>query len=268
MVMTNLFNLPGPMFLILYIVLGIGVNLLLKYLFRKVESCFPAASRDCTDPYELAALRGGAKETMRIVLFSLIDRGLLKASDSAVVAKPAAHEMVMQPIEQTVVSYFQESRTVQELFSDSNIMKEGNKYSQKLADEGLRSDFSIYLWRLIPALAALALLIWGSTDSWTQDGPGWLAWAVTIFAGWIIFTWFRRLTGAGDEVLQRARLRFNHIKKYAKSILPNNEANDATILAAIFGIDALPSYHFAYINTLFSPPPNDSESAGGCGGCG
>jgi uncharacterized protein (TIGR04222 family) len=232
------------------------VNLLLKYLFLKVESCFPAASRDCTAPYELAALRGGTNETMKVVIISLIDRGLLKASGTTVVAEPRAKHMVDQPVEWAVVSYFQLPRTAQECFSDRVVMREGNKYSRKLADEGLRSDLSIFLWRLIPSLAALALLMKLPNDSWTQNGAVLVAWAFTVFACWIIVTWFGRLTGAGKEVLQRARLRFNHLKKNAKKIHHGRDTNDTAILAATFGMDALPADHFPYLATLF---PKESE---------
>jgi uncharacterized protein (TIGR04222 family) len=247
--MTNLINLPGTDFILFYIVMGIGVNLLLKYLFMKVESCFPAASRNCTDPYELAALRGGTIETMKVVIISLIDRGLLKASGTTVIAEPQAKEMVDQPVEWAVVSYFQSPRTAQECFSDSDVMREGEKYSLKLADEGLRSDISVYLWRLVPALAALALLIWHSNDNKLP---------VIVFAVWIIVTWFGRLTGAGKEVLQRARLRFNNLKKNAERLRPGGETNDAMILAALFGMDALPD-HFGYVVALFPKASEDSD---------
>jgi uncharacterized protein (TIGR04222 family) len=249
MVMSNPFNLPGTEFLIFYIVLGIGVNLLLKYLFLKVESCFPAALRDCTDPYELAALRGGTEETMKIVLFSLIDRGLLKASGTTVVAEPKAKQMVDHAVEWAVVSYFQTPRTVQEFLSDSDTMNAGKKFCRKLADEGLLSDFSIFLWRLIPSLAALVLLIWLSIDHKTP---------VIVFAVWIIVTWFGHLTGAGKEVLQRACFRFNNLKKNAERLRPGGETNDATILAALFGMDALPSGQFHYVATLFPKASDDS----------
>jgi uncharacterized protein (TIGR04222 family) len=256
--MTNPFNLPGTVFLIFYIIFGIGVNLLLKYLFLKVEACFPAASRDCTDPYELAALRGGIGEMMKIVLFSLIDRTLLKASGTTVAAEPQAKQMVDQPVEWAVISYFQTPRTVQELFSDSYTMNAGKKFCRKLDDEGLRSDISVYLWRMIPALAALTVLIWLSIDHMTQDKAGWPSCAVIVFAVWIIVTWFGSLTGAGKEVLQRARLRFNNLKKNAEKLRPGGETNDAMILAALFGMDALPD-HFTYVVTLF-PKADDSGS--------
>ncbi|MEI6205223.1 MAG: hypothetical protein WCP20_00440 [Desulfuromonadales bacterium] len=60
----------------------------------------------CTDPNKLAALRAGAHESLRIVLFSLIDRGLLKASGTDVAAEQQAKGMVRRPVELAVVSCF------------------------------------------------------------------------------------------------------------------------------------------------------------------
>jgi uncharacterized protein (TIGR04222 family) len=259
--MSNPFNLSGTEFLIFYIVLVIAVNLLLKYLFLKVESCFPAAKQDCTDPYKLAALRGGTTETMKIVFFSLFDRGLLKVnvSGTTVAAEPQAKQMVDHPVEWAVVSYFQMPRTVQEFLSDSDTMNAGKKFCRKLADEGLLADISVYLWRTVPALAALALLVCLPVDSNGQTRSGWMAWAVIVFACWVILTWFRRLTGAGVKVLQRARHRFNHLKKNAERVRPGGDTNDATILAATFGMAALPAAHFSYVTTLFPKESEDSD---------
>ena len=224
--MTNVFNLMGPEFLVFYIVLGIVASLLLKYLFQKVESCFPAALQDCTDPYELAALKGGANETIRIALFSLIDRGLLKASGTTVSAEPQAKVMVNQPIERAVVSYFMEPRTVKEFFTDSDVVDAGKTVCRKLADEGLLSDISVYIWRLVPALATLALLIWVSVTKMGialdngKDNITFLAILTLAFTLWVMSTGVVKLSGAGKEVLQRARYSYEYLEKHVERASP------------------------------------------------
>jgi uncharacterized protein (TIGR04222 family) len=175
--------------------------------------------------------------------------------------------MVDELLEWVVVSYFKTPRTVQEFLSDRDTMNVGKKFCRKLADEGLLSDISIYLWRLIPALATLTLLIWGlvniGTSAEMQKEPRLFMGAVffTMFGVFFlrcINTWFKERTGAGEKVLQRARLRFNHLKENTEKFRPGGETNNATILAATFGIDALPSDHFGYVLTLFPKPSDDS----------
>lgn len=277
--MFNLFSLTGPEFLFFYIVLGIVASLLLKFLFQKVESCFSAALHDCSDPYELAALKGGVNETIRIALFSLIDRGLLKASGTTVTAEPQAMEMVSQPIERAVVSYFRESSAVQEFFTDNDVMNEGKAVCQKLAYEGLLSDIPVYMWRLVPALATLALLIWVSVTKMGiamdhgKDNISFLAILTLAFTLWIMSIWHHKLTGAGKEVLQRARYNFEYLEKHVERVLPGGETKSAAIFAALFGVAALPTYNFPYVAELFpkaiqSPGGNGSSGGCGCGGGG
>jgi uncharacterized protein (TIGR04222 family) len=198
---------------------------------------------------------------MKIVFFSLFDRGLLqvKVSGTTVAAEPQVMQMVDHAVEWAVVSYFQTPRTVQEFLSDRDAMNVGKKFCRKLADEGLLSDISVYLWRMVPALATLALLVWLPVVFWTQDKNDLPGLAVIVFTIWVIVTWFGRLTGAGKEVLQRACLRFNNLKKNAERLRPGGETNDATILAALFGMDALPSDCFGYVVTLFPKASDDSD---------
>ncbi len=276
------FGIEELAFLVFYCVLGIVGNLFLKYLHLKDESCIPAARQDCTDPYEIAALRGEANETMRIVLFSLIDRGLLKASDTTsswgpfktsftmMLADPRATEMVSQSVERAVISFFLAPRTVEEFFSDTDTMDAGKKLCQKLADEGLMANR-----RLLPDITALALLMLVTAiidiAVIQKIHEGWLGIMCVIFFYWIIIPMCKTRTGAGEKVFQRVRLRFNHLKQNAKRVRPGGVTNDATILAAIFGLGALPSDNFQYIRNIFRKGIKEGTNGGcggGCGGCG
>ena len=134
--MGNPFDLRGPAFLVFYITLGIAVNLTLRYLLLQKEKDDPAALRVCTDPYKLAALRAGVCETLRIVLFSLIDRGLLKASGTQVAAEPQAKDMVRRPVEQAVVAFFSRPRQVQEVFTDTTDLMPGRSFAGNWLPKG------------------------------------------------------------------------------------------------------------------------------------
>lgn len=272
--MINPFDLRGPAFLVFYAVLGIAVNLLLRHLTMGKEQKSSAALRICSDPYKLAALRAGANETLRIVLFSLIDRGLLKASGDEVTAEPHAREMVRRPVEQAVVDFFSKPRQAREIFNNKAAVSASEKYCRELAGEGLLADRTVYAGRTTASLAALFLLVGVSVTkigialSRGRHNIAFLIILTLLFVLWACSTWLRKRTGAGDELLRRARLRFKRLQERADSIRPGGMTNDASCLAAVFGLAALPSGYFPYVATLF--PQAASTSGGGryTGGCG
>jgi uncharacterized protein (TIGR04222 family) len=272
--MGNPFDLPGPAFLVFYIVFGIAVNLILRHLILMKETESPASQRICTDPYKLAALRAGACETLRIVLFSLIDRGLLKAAGSEVVAERQAKEMVRRPVEQAVVSFFSAPRQVRGLFADPAALDVGEEYCRELAAEGLRADRAVLESRRGAALFALVLLVGVSATkicialSRGRHNILFLIILTLVFVVWSMVTWRRERTGAGDEVLRRARRRFKPLKDRAESIRSGGMTNDASFLAALFGLAALPAGYFPYIKTLFPKAVATSGDSGYTGGCG
>ena len=272
--MANPFDLHGPAFLVFYIVLGIVGNLFLRYVTLGKEKENPAALRVCTDPYKLAALRAGACESLRIVLFSLIDRGLLKASGTKVEAEQHAKEMVRRPVEQSVVAFFSLPRQVQEIFSDSAALNAGNVYCRELAAEGLMAHSTVFENRGRAALSVLLVLIgFSATKIGIALSRGrynivLLIFLTIAFSLWAISTWRRERTGAGDEVLRRARKKFKPLKDRAESIRPGGITNDASCLAALFGLAALPTSYFPYLTTLFpqAATTTSDSSSGGCGG--
>jgi uncharacterized protein (TIGR04222 family) len=272
--MSNPFDLHGPAFLVFYIVLGIVGNLFLRYVTIGKEKESPAAQRVCTDPYKLAALRAGASEALRIVLFSLIDRGLLKASGTKVEAEQHAKQMVRRPVEQSVVAFFSVPRPAQGIFTDSAALNAGNVYCRELAGEGLTANSTAFEKRGRSALSVIFVLIGVSVTkiiialSRGRYNIVLLIFLTIIFVIWAISTWHRERTGAGDEVLRRARIKFKPLKDRAASIRPGGITNDASCLAAIFGLAALPSAYFPYLATLFPQAVTTTGDSytGGCGG--
>src|SRR6185295_16874913 len=69
---VNPFDLPGPEFLLFYIILAVAVITALALLRRAAESD-SAPQVDLGDPYLIAYLRGGENEAPRVALVSLID---------------------------------------------------------------------------------------------------------------------------------------------------------------------------------------------------
>jgi len=274
--MCNPFDLRGPEFLVFYLVFGTGVNLLLRHVILRKEKDSPAATRVCSDPYKLAALRGGAFETLRVVTVSLIDRGLLKASGDLTAAEPDALQRVRRPVEQAVVEFFAWPRTAQDIFSNPGAVNAAEEQCRELAAEGLLADERGRAGRRRASLSAIFLLIGvsaakiGIAVSRGRHNIAFLIILTLVFTVWAIATWYRKRTGAGDEVLRRARLRFRQLKERPENIRPGGENNDAVYLAAVFGLAALPSLYFPYASKLFPQAASGSAdgSSGGCGGGG
>ncbi len=287
--MNNPLDMQELVFLVLFIILGTGVNLYLYSLLWQKEKDGPDKQLTIDDPYKLAYLRAGTSETLRVVIFSLIDRGLLHAGPrETVVAAPNAREMVSETIELTVVDFFTKPRKVREIFDRDDVIMACYVYSDALNKE----DIYIDRFRSDAPFAALYVLIGISVAgiaiefSQGRQHIEYLIVLSIIFTMWPIYIWSKSLTGmtrAGKEVLPRARIKFKHLKdNHAANLRPGGMTNDAVFLDAVFGMAALPSDLFPYVSNLFpeafktfsgNPPPggwNDGSQRGaGCGGgCG
>jgi uncharacterized protein (TIGR04222 family) len=246
------------MFIALYIVLGIVVNLLLCGLILRKEKKRPDEQLIFTDPYKLAFLRAGADETLRVVIFSLIDRGLIKLSGTALVADPNAIEIVMEPIEQTVIDFLAVPRSVQETFDDPAVFLACDVYLHELNKEALLTNDNIQNVSIVALYTLIVVSLIGIAFELTHDqnNIGYLVIMTIIFITLPVFLWFRTfladgLSGAGKKVLLRARLKFEPLKTECSACRrPGGTTNDAVFLVATFGLAALPSIHFPYVAKL------------------
>jgi uncharacterized protein (TIGR04222 family) len=261
--MANPFDLRGPEFLVFYAILGITVNLLLRFLISRKEKQNYPARWDYTDPYKIAYLRAGTPEALRVVLFSLIDRGLLKAYGDQVKAEAGAKSMVKRPIEQAVVTFFSKPQSAKAVFTNSGADSEVEGYRQSLASEGLLTYRKFNLSRMPLALVALFLIIGVSATkiiiafSRGHYNILFLVILTLVFTIWASATWNKERTGAGDEVLQQLKYRFHSLKLRAASIRPGGMTNDASYLTAVFGLSELSGAFSPYVKSLF---PKATES--------
>ena len=78
--MDNPFDLRGPQFLLFYLCLGLAITVLVHWTRRAWEG--GDTPRPLSDYLEIAFLRGGAAEAIRVAILTLIDRGVLAISSS------------------------------------------------------------------------------------------------------------------------------------------------------------------------------------------
>jgi uncharacterized protein (TIGR04222 family) len=91
---------------------------------------------------------------------------------------------------------------------------------------------------------------------------------------WILlFVMYRRhRTKLGDQALAELRILFARLQRRSDTLKPGGETEEAALLAAVFGVAALPEMSFGYMRQVFPQKSSASNSCGssgcGAGGCG
>lgn len=276
---ANPLDWPGPEFLAFYVVLGLAVNLGYRWLQHRWEGC---VSRDCrrleliNDPYQIAYLRGGTPETLRVVLVSLIDRGLLKAAGANVIpAVKDPERWTRRGLERGVLQFFsQKPARMVDMYKDRGLRALADMYDTTLAGEGLLKNVTVIMSRLPLALPMFVVL----------DGTGLLKIGVALSRGkhnlafllilMVIFTLVlikavaKRRTATGDDVMRQLKEAFAQLKARAAGLRPGGATNEVAMAAAIFGLAVLPPASFPYVREMFPKASDSSTSGSGCSGSG
>ena len=291
--MVSPFDLRGPEFLVFYLVLG-GWVLLGLYLARRWGQATDPPQVNLTDPYLIAFLRGGKNEVLRVATVSLIDRGLLEVSGTQVtsVRGQSAAELRI-PIEKRLFARFETPAEAASVFKLDVFDHEMYRYESELArldfipgEQAKRAQNA----RLVIAIAVL----WGVAIvkvlvamARGRSNIAYLILLAVVFGLAASRLARPRLTRRGTAMLSSLRTLFDGLKDRASLLRSGETADEVLLLAAVFGIDAIPAAVFPHAYTLF---PRASSSAttfggsscgtacgggcggggcgGGCGGCG
>lgn len=298
----NPFDWPGPPFLAFYAAFGVLVVLVLVKARNAAEAGDPTRV-DLTDPYLLAFLRGGANEAARVATISLVDRGLLKASETTLHAKAGHPEKsVRRLLEKRLLELFQDKDEATKAFSSANVRDACDELEKTLTGLGLLPTavqsgaraFRLFLG--VVALVGVAVTKIVLALSRGRHNVGFL---IVLMFGFSIAAFavsFPRQTARGRALLADARALFSSLKARASSLTRGGATADAVLLAAVFGVAALPDASFGFARKLYPKAAADSSSnvgsscgsscgsssgsssscggggsscgGGGCGGCG
>lgn len=285
----NPLDLPGPQFLLFYWVTAVAVWLGL-WLARAAHESGTLPRLGQMDPYLIAYLRGGAKESIRVATFSLIDRGLLTANVAADAKGPAQLKAksdraeTRAPVEGAILKRCRGGADAAAVLEDGAAERACDTYEEKLRRIGLLPDTAQKAWRWtlfgIGGGILLALAVTKVMVGLSRNRPVALlvvsAVVVTIVTTSATVGRFR--TALGSRFLRDLRGLFTHLKLRAGQLRPGGATDEAALLAAVFGVATLPAVHFPYAKRL--GPKGDSGSpsscgsscgggdGGGCGGCG
>jgi len=270
------FSLNGPQFLGFFVACFVVLFLGLRLVTRMAEAGSPPKLQ-VNDPYQIAYLRGGAAEALRVAAFSLVDRGLLRFDGTqAVAAGDAAARIANHPVERWLMNHFDSRKGADSLDSASLADRVDAHYQPKLERLNLLPDAAERRFRLagkgvvIAALLGLAGARTAQTLAAGHINLGFLAILLAI-AVWLVYRkGHPRLTARGRAVMRDLRSLFAALRRRASQLRPGGKKTDAVMVAAIFGVGVLPSAAFALAQQLWPKPQDSGSSGGGCGssGCG
>jgi uncharacterized protein (TIGR04222 family) len=281
-------DMPGPQFLLFY---GLLIALTLTvcwWLLRQSDTTIslPAFQipSSTLDPYEIAYLRGGENEVLRIVLFRLFQQGALYAipeelgwsGDDKDRIERRDSNTSLSTLENDVINCIH-SHTARELFQDKAIqyVVELNcrPYKQRLLDEqllvGSEAKNRAFNWGSIAATVILGL---GGYKLITALAKGhtnvyFLILMCAVAVGVLFGICSSRLTFRGKKYLQNLEAAFGHWKEQASQ----KAESQLLLLVGIFGATVLSGTTYDFFSRMFSRGNGNCGSCGsgdGCGGCG
>lgn len=275
--------MSGPQFLLLFIGLMLAANIWLRWRIRAGEVRPRISVRFAQDPLRIAALRDGPDAAIKLAIFSLIDRGLLQEFDGLLGTAGELTGHARRPLEQAILDCCVTNSTVNAVFLDAQVNRAARDYQQELLGLGLLPDTECIARRTRLAGFAIGTLVVVAglrlANAFIQGRSN--VWFLIILTVIAVFTLrapiAKRLTAYGTDTLAHLEKLFERLHSQPWRIKAGGASTDAVLLAAVFGLHALPATVFPFCDRLFPrPPPSSSSSdsgssgsdSGGGGGCG
>lgn len=272
----NPFDLRGPEFLLFYIVLGTAVIIWIGRRLHRIESATPeevelAVNEIAKDPYQIAFLRGGRAEIIRVAVVSLLERGLLQASgENLATAGMDAKEKVRRNLDKAILAKFLKAQSARNVFLDAIVLEEavvaGEPLMEKklLPDRNIKSDRRALCIRGVAFLLGIAGIKIYVALSRGHTNIVFLI-ILAILALIIIAAMTHQVrTTFGNQVFDKLKQMFTRLSERPESIAASPGSVELTYLIAVFGLATLPAGLAGMVAPLRIIPPKGS-SGGGCG---
>jgi uncharacterized protein (TIGR04222 family) len=270
----NPFDLPGPSFLLLYLLLiaGTAAAFYLSIIILEDGTTPPLP---LGNPYQIAWLRGGAREAVRVAVLSLLDRSLVELGVSAVTARVTNVSTVAEPIEQAILRRcINGGELLTRLPADPMVAAACDRLGDGLARLGLvPNEAQQWVRRGIFAVAvvwlgAVALVKLKVAFERGRSNVGFLIILAVAAPFALGFLLQHRRTRVGDRVLADLRRLFAGLRGRAQAIRRGETTNEAMLLAAVFGVTALPEGAYFDLQQAYARANRSGGVSGGCGGGG
>lgn len=269
---VNPFDWSGPWFLLAYLIFGLLVYYLARELLIRQELRNPHAQLSLADdPYRIAFLRGGALEAVKIAAIVLVDRGLLRA-DGPLLETASADSLrfASHDIERDVLRlYLGRQGHSKELAAQADMLPSCRAYQDSLTQQELlvgppllrrRERITWPAHYLLLTVAAVKAVIAISRQHYNL-----------LFLALLLATFLLMLRGlrtqatswSAQRLLTDLRMLFGRLNQRAARLQAGSSSADMALLAAIFGLGALPLSVYAYVAELYPVPRHSSDSSSG-----
>lgn len=276
--MSAIFHLPEPLFVILYVAVTVALLGGARRAIRAWEARRFESTQLPTDPYDIAMLRGGALEALKVAVLALIDRGLVVYENDTLAAAPGKRVRLDNQVENIVLHSLRAPIHPDKLPSDSNIERVHEALASRLGIHGLVRSGRLMPGRLVwvgaamfmPTLLAIGNLVEASPTEARSLGLVLFAWFVALLEGLRLLG--LSSTGAGLAALDSLRHLMTGLRDHANLLRPGRNTNEIAMLAAVFGLGVIPSGLAPYATGIDSRMQRrdrrDSGTGSGCGGGG
>ena len=293
---NSIADLYGPYFLVLY---GTTATAVLAGAYFWIAAHDPTGDLaplpipEDPDPHEIAYLRGGINELVRVVVFDLLQRGFLERREerglfglgkkqTIAQASPLPSKREWTAFEARVFDYFAAPREPAEIFRWVSAVS----LESDCADYEARLDKEQLLRRPEQKSAAAIALVVGGASIFglgaykfavaLSKGHNNVAFLVILgiasLAGLCFICRGRRVSLRGKRSLADLRRAFERLKTRAAidSSKTDEQNPDLVLVCALFGVSALAATPYSYYRDMFSRGGScGSFSFDGCGaGCG
>jgi uncharacterized protein (TIGR04222 family) len=238
---------------------------------------------DITDPYEIAHLRGGEKEVLKLMLFDLIERGYLEIQQtgnslwrSYQVVLSSSHPPLerLSRAEREITDLLEQPLSPAEIFQMPFPTQLGAicaDYQRRLEQGGLLSKRQGGEWirQLLGWLIVLLIVIPASFVL-----PGSVVFLIAVAALILVFQFLPsgRLTTSGRKKLKDLARQNEHLKARPKTARADVHDPALILSVAVFGAAVLAdSVHDAFadsVSGIAADLGGDGDGGDGCGGCG
>jgi uncharacterized protein (TIGR04222 family) len=270
---VNVLEMRGPTFLLLYGLVAIMTCIAVWGSIRQRETRAGASPLRIRDPYEIAYLRGGTQELVKVVTLALMRRGLIAPMGASLQATAADTAVAAADIERAVLATCRSATPAHLLAGYDNIRTAALRYHEALTDKHLMPDAVMLRARLTLAAVALASLGGFALAKiahalYTGHSNIELLICLVVVSAVALFKIARHpRTADGDRALGHLDVLFGRVKRGPRPIRPD-QLNEALLLAAVYGDYARPGAELSAWRRLFPDPKRNQNSDGGSGGCG
>ena len=252
------FNLEPIGFVFFYIALIFFGYYVASLWIARREGIAGAGAAALTDPYAIAALRSGPDEAIRVAIVSLVDRGLLSASDAGLRTSISRGVGAEVPIERAILAFFDRAGAhVGGLSSDTQTVAATAQLKTALVEQGLLPGGAARARRLAPVIAVIVFLIVGALIRVIFIFPplALLAWLTPASVAILLTLYFNKSTSLGRKSLEALQTQWVSSVDHIDALMPGTASSEVATLAAVFGVGVLPAKHFPGVAYAVSGVP-------------